>query len=84
MFQFVLLIGLSNLIQLIKFFVDQPIYKTQEMVISLQYQFFCQELKQGFENDAVSTGADRLLLTAAVGMGQSTVDAGYDVPTISQ
>ncbi len=46
--------------------------------------FIFKELKQGFENDAASTGADRLLLTAAVGMGQSTVDAGYDVPTISQ
>ena len=34
------------------------------------------------EEEAVATGQPKLLLTAAVGAGKSTVDAGYEIPEI--
>ena len=48
---------------------------------------FCvsdQELKAGFDLEAAQTGASRLLLTAAVGAGKSTVDSAYEVQQISE
>lgn len=43
-----------------------------------------QELRQAFDNEARSTGRQRLLLTAAVPASLSAVDIGYDVPTLNQ
>ena len=40
-------------------------------------------MRQAFEDEAVATGRPRLLLTAAVGVGQGTVDWSYDVPALS-
>ena len=37
----------------------------------------------GFEEEASRTGQPRLLLTAAVAAGKSTVDSAYDIPRIS-
>ena len=43
----------------------------------------CQELCDAFENEAASTGKPRLILTAAVAAGESTVETAYDVEKIS-
>ena len=43
----------------------------------------CEELRAAFEQEAIATGRERLLLTAAVAAGQSTVETAYDIPRIS-
>ena len=43
-----------------------------------------QELRAGFEAEGKSSGKPRLLVTAAVGAGKSTVDGGYDVAKIAK
>ena len=43
-----------------------------------------QELRAGFEAEAAATGKERLLLTAAVGAGKPTIDAGYEIDLISK
>ena len=43
-----------------------------------------QELKEGFESEAATSGKPRLLLTAAVPAGKATIDAGYEIATISR
>ena len=43
-----------------------------------------QELRAGFEQEAATTGRERLLLTAAVPAGKSNIDSGYDIPEINK
>ncbi|PVD37544.1 hypothetical protein C0Q70_00138 [Pomacea canaliculata] len=42
------------------------------------------EFREAFEAEAASTGKPRLLLTAAVAAGKSTIDTAYDVPAIAR
>ncbi|WKY16981.1 hypothetical protein Q1695_001527 [Nippostrongylus brasiliensis] len=48
------------------------------------YASFVKELHEGCIEDAALTGKPKLLVTAAVSAGESTIDAGYDVPSIAQ
>ena len=43
-----------------------------------------QELREAFDEDADRTGRERLLLTAAVAAGKSTIDAAYEVEKINR
>ena len=43
-----------------------------------------QDLLKEFKAEATMSGQPRLLLTAAVAAGQSTVDAAYDVPAMAE
>ncbi|PIO76250.1 glycosyl hydrolase, family 18 [Teladorsagia circumcincta] len=47
------------------------------------YASFISELRQACEAEATSSQKPRLLVTAAVSAGESTIDAGYDVPAIA-
>ena len=42
-----------------------------------------QELRSAFDQEAIDTGKVRLLLTAAVGCGDTTIDAGYEIDVIA-
>ncbi|XP_012939965.1 acidic mammalian chitinase [Aplysia californica] len=48
------------------------------------YVLLMQDLRKGFEAEALSSGKPRLLLTAAVPAGKESLDNGYDVPSIAQ
>ena len=48
-----------------------------------RFALLCEELRAGYEAESASTGKERLLVTAAVAAGQSTVDTAYDIPRIS-
>jgi len=43
----------------------------------------CQELRVAFDNEALSEGQEKLILTAAVGAGKWTIDAAYEIPQVS-
>ena len=43
----------------------------------------CEELKAAFGAEAIQTGKDPLLVTAAVAAGYSTVETAYDIPRIA-
>ena len=43
-----------------------------------------QELRTAFDAEHVRTGRPKLLLTAAVGAGKKTIDAGYEIDIISE
>jgi len=43
-----------------------------------------EEAREAFVAEAASTGSERLLLTAAVGVGKATADAAYDIPGLSK
>ena len=43
-----------------------------------------QELRAAFEAEAASTGRERLMLTAAVGVGIETVQKAYEIDLISK
>lgn len=43
-----------------------------------------QEAREAFDNEAATTGRERLLFAAAVGAGRSVVDTAYDVPVMAQ
>lgn len=49
-----------------------------------RYTLLCQELRNAYENEATESGKERLLLTAAVPAGKSTIDAGYEVDEIAE
>ena len=42
------------------------------------------ELRAAFEKEAASTGQPRLILSAAVAAGRSTINSGYEVAPIMQ
>lgn len=44
----------------------------------------CQMLRDAFEKEAIETGMDRLLLTAAVAGAKGTIDKAYEVDKVSQ
>ncbi|XP_077979652.1 putative chitinase 10 [Glandiceps talaboti] len=48
-----------------------------------KFTTFLQEFREAIENEIVPAGKERLLLTAAVGAGKSTVDAGYEIQSIA-
>ncbi|EYC03522.1 hypothetical protein Y032_0093g2637 [Ancylostoma ceylanicum] len=48
------------------------------------YASFVQELHDACVEEAIQTGKPRLLVTAAVSAGESTIDAGYDVPSVAR
>jgi len=49
-----------------------------------RFTLLCQEMRAAFEKEGRDTGRDRLLMTAAVGAGKSTVDAAYEIAAISK
>ena len=49
-----------------------------------RFTLLVQELRAAFEAEAQATGLPRLLLTAAVGAGKKTIDAGYEIDLISR
>jgi len=46
------------------------------------YILMLKEVKQAFIDEAAATGRDRLLLTVAVGVGNPTAEAAYDIPAM--
>ena len=49
-----------------------------------RYALLCQELLSAYKKEALQSGKERLLLTAAVPAGKSTIDAGYEVKEIAK
>ncbi|XP_069862383.1 acidic mammalian chitinase isoform X2 [Dipodomys merriami] len=43
-----------------------------------------QEIREAFEEEAKQTGKPRLMITAAVAAGISTIESGYEIPQLSQ
>ena len=41
-------------------------------------------MRKAFEDEGIRTGRPRLLLTAAVGAGKSTIDSAYEVKKIAE
>lgn len=48
------------------------------------FAHLCKETREAFDNEAQTTGRDRLLFTSAVGAGTAVVDSAYDVPVMAQ
>nr|XP_034314168.1 chitinase-3-like protein 1 isoform X3 [Crassostrea gigas] len=48
------------------------------------FAHLCKETREAFDNEAQTTGRDRLLFTSAVGAGKAVVDSAYDVPVMAQ
>ena len=48
-----------------------------------RFSLLCEELRAGYEAEAIATGQERMLVTAAVAAGKSTAETAYDVPRIS-
>lgn len=46
--------------------------------------FAPQELLDAYVAESRATGRPRLMVTAAVAAGKSTIDAAYEIPQISQ
>ena len=42
-----------------------------------------QKLRAAFNQEAIDTGREPLLLTAALDVGKSTIDAGYEVALLA-
>lgn len=42
------------------------------------------ETREAFDNEAATTGRERLLFTSAVGAGKAVVDTAYDVPVMAK
>ncbi|XP_048467780.1 acidic mammalian chitinase-like [Rhincodon typus] len=57
---------------------DSPLEDKQRFTV------FVKELQEAFRTEGESSGKERLLLTAAVGAGKDTIDAGYEVAEISR
>jgi chitinase len=49
-----------------------------------RFTMLVRELRIAFDNEVPPLGKPKLLLTAAVGAGKATVDAGYEIDKISQ
>lgn len=50
-----------------------------------RFTFLCKELREAFEQEAVSSsGKQRLLLTAAVAVSRSTINRGYELEKLGQ
>ena len=49
-----------------------------------RFTYLCQELLDAFKREAAETGRPRLLLTAAVSAGKSTIDVAYEVSKIGK
>ncbi|EDO43261.1 predicted protein, partial [Nematostella vectensis] len=49
-----------------------------------RFTLLCQELLAAFETEAANTGKPRLLLTAAVSAGETTVKNGYEISALGQ
>ncbi|KAI0214238.1 Acidic mammalian chitinase [Lamellibrachia satsuma] len=49
-----------------------------------RFTLLCQELRQAFDAEAVTSGNPALLLSVAVAAGKTTVDNGYEVAQIAQ
>ncbi|KAI0214239.1 Chitotriosidase-1 [Lamellibrachia satsuma] len=49
-----------------------------------RFTLLCQELRQAFDAEAVTSGNPALLLSVAVGAGKTKVDNGYEVAQIAQ
>ncbi|KAJ8319360.1 hypothetical protein KUTeg_004451 [Tegillarca granosa] len=49
-----------------------------------RFTILCKRLREAFEAEAKATGKPRLLLTAAVAAGESTVNAAYEVAEIAK
>ncbi|KAI0209831.1 Acidic mammalian chitinase [Lamellibrachia satsuma] len=47
-----------------------------------RFALLCKELRERFELDAKQRSKPRLLLSAAVGCGKSTMEAAYDIPEL--
>uniref|UniRef100_A0A3P8WZC8 chitinase n=1 Tax=Cynoglossus semilaevis TaxID=244447 RepID=A0A3P8WZC8_CYNSE len=59
-------------------------WRFPESVLDKQgFTSLCQDLKDGFQSEAISTGNDRLLITASVSPEKDAIDAGYEVAEIS-
>ncbi|XP_048408855.1 acidic mammalian chitinase-like [Stegostoma tigrinum] len=57
---------------------DSPVEDKQ------RFTALVKELQEAFRTEAVSSGRERLLLTAAVAAGKDTIDAGYEIAEISR
>jgi len=49
-----------------------------------KFTAWCKELREAFEEEARTTGNERLLLSAAVGAGKSTIDKAYEIGKIAK
>ncbi|XP_064646402.1 chitotriosidase-1-like [Lineus longissimus] len=49
-----------------------------------RFTTLCRELRAAYEADAAANGGERLLLSAAVGVGKTTADTAYNIPEISK
>ena len=54
-----------------------------KLITKLCLHFDRQEMRAAFEAEAAATGRERLLLTAAVGAGKSTIEKAYEIDLIS-
>ncbi|KAI0212770.1 Acidic mammalian chitinase [Lamellibrachia satsuma] len=48
-----------------------------------KFTLLCEELNEAFQLEAIDSGKERLLLTAAVAAGKSNIDAAYEVDRLS-
>lgn len=48
-----------------------------------RFTLLCQEARAAFNAEAASSGRPTLLLTAAVGAGKETIDAGYEIEPVA-
>ncbi len=44
--------------------------------------FLVQELRAAYDAEALATGQEALVLSAAVGAGKPTIDAAYEIPEV--
>ncbi|XP_038675592.1 acidic mammalian chitinase-like isoform X1 [Scyliorhinus canicula] len=49
-----------------------------------RFTLLIKDLKEGFEQEAESSGQNRLLVIAAVAAGKPSIDAGYEIAEVSQ